>query len=315
MSDGLVGYDLRGSGQPWLCIPDPLPNDGIVYQPFTIEHWLWLDDISDNRGLLTNIPPGSAWSDGGLNVYIRSQTGAGYSFAADGKTLRVGTPPVGQWVHVAWVYTGSRFEIFVSGTSLGTVSISHIPVKTGYLHSRFNNTEQAAIWGKVARLRFWDRALTAAEVLVAGNSIYDASEPGLIVQYEFDEGPGTPFAKPDRPAPYALMLNYDPANAANLVANRMRHIYAAPAWDRSSVSEIAGIVYDARGLPCRRKVYAVSRPIDDSPPEVLAYGWSDPVTGEYKLQLPTTEEVSRIVVSEDDESPLLNDLIDRILPE
>lgn len=315
MSNGLAGYSLKGSAQPWLCIPDPLPNDGIAYKPFTIEHWLWLDDNSDNRGLLTSIPPGSAWNEGGLNLYIRSEAGAGYSFAANGVTLRKGTPPIGQWVHVAWIYTGAKFEVFQNGLSVGNVSVSSIPVKSSYLHSKFNISDEPAIWGRVARLRFWDRALVAAEVAAAKDGLYDAREPGLIVQYEFNDGPETAFAKPDRPAPYALMLNHDPASAVDLVANRMAHIYSAPAWDRSPVAEIAGTIYGADGLPCRRKVYAVSRPADGSPPEILAHGLSDPVTGEYRLSLPTTDEVSRVVVSEDDDSPLLNDLIDRVLPE
>ncbi len=77
---------------------------------------------------------------------------------------------------------------------------------------------------------------------------------------------------------------------------------------------VSGIITDANGQPCQRKVYAVTRPTDGTAPEVVAHGLSDPATGEYTLGLPTTAEVSRVVVSEDDDSPLLNDLIDRIIP-
>lgn len=58
----------------------------------------------------------------------------------------------------------------------------------------------------------------------------------------------------------------------------------------------------------------MSRPIDSTPPVVLAHDLSDPVTGEYELAVPSGEEITRVVVSEDNENPLLNDIIDRVIP-
>jgi hypothetical protein len=82
-----------------------------------------------------------------------------------------------------------------------------------------------------------------------------------------------------------------------------------------ALKTISGIIYDRNGDPCKRKVYAVTRPTNATAPVILAHGLSDAVTGEYELLVPTEDEVTRVVVSEDDADPLLNDLVDRVIPE
>jgi hypothetical protein len=83
---------------------------------------------------------------------------------------------------------------------------------------------------------------------------------------------------------------------------------AAPA-----VFGIYGVITDRFGQPCQRKIYAVSRPTDATAPEILAHSLSDAATGEYELVLRSNDEVTRVVVSEDDE-PLLNDIVHRVIP-
>lgn len=78
-------------------------------------------------------------------------------------------------------------------------------------------------------------------------------------------------------------------------------------------ASISGTITDRLGLPCQRKVYAVSRPTDTSAPQILAHGLSDPTTGAYELFAPAGVEVTRVVVSEDDD-PLLNDIVHRVTP-
>lgn len=79
------------------------------------------------------------------------------------------------------------------------------------------------------------------------------------------------------------------------------------------VRHIGGTITDRFGQPCQRKVYAVSRPTDATAPEILAHGLSDPTTGAYELIIPSSEEVTRVVISEDDD-PLLNDIVHRVIP-
>jgi hypothetical protein len=80
------------------------------------------------------------------------------------------------------------------------------------------------------------------------------------------------------------------------------------------ISSISGIITDRFGNPCQRKVYAVSRSNDTDTPEILDHVLSDSITGEYNLSVPSKYgEITRVVVSEDD-SPLLNDIVDRVIP-
>lgn len=82
----------------------------------------------------------------------------------------------------------------------------------------------------------------------------------------------------------------------------------------SLIKTISGIITDRFGQPCQRKVYAVSRPTDATAPQILVHGLSEPTTGAYELIVPSGEEVTRVVVSEDDDDPLLNDIVDRVIP-
>ena len=79
---------------------------------------------------------------------------------------------------------------------------------------------------------------------------------------------------------------------------------------------ISGVISDSLGNPTQRKVIAVSRPTNGDAAVVLAQTLSDAVTGAYTLEgaLWPEGEVARIVISEDDAAPLLNDLIDRVIP-
>lgn len=83
--------------------------------------------------------------------------------------------------------------------------------------------------------------------------------------------------------------------------------------DGAGDHSISGIITDRTGELCQRKIYAVSRPTDATLPVILAHGLSDPTTGAYELIIPSSEEVTRVVVSEDSD-PLLNDIVDRVIP-
>lgn len=83
--------------------------------------------------------------------------------------------------------------------------------------------------------------------------------------------------------------------------------------DPPYIYTVSGVITGSDGNPCQRKVYAVTRPTDSTAPQILAHGLSDATTGEYSLTILGGGEVTRVVVSEDDD-PLLNDLVARVLP-
>ena len=72
---------------------------------------------------------------------------------------------------------------------------------------------------------------------------------------------------------------------------------------------IAGTIKDRSKLPAQRRVYAFRRSTGQLIGEVL----SDPTTGQYQIDVPNEEII--VVALDDDASPLLNDLINRVLPE
>ena len=86
-----------------------------------------------------------------------------------------------------------------------------------------------------------------------------------------------------------------------------------------SLFSISGTITDEHGNPAQRTVYAMSRQTDGSAPVLLGHGESDPTTGAYELILPTDDEVTRIVLAEDQgepgpNDPVLPDLVDRVIP-
>lgn len=72
---------------------------------------------------------------------------------------------------------------------------------------------------------------------------------------------------------------------------------------------ISGTIKDRMKVPAQRKAYAFRRSTGQLIGEVL----SDPTTGQYQFDVPNEEII--VIVLDDNDSPLLNDLINRVLPE
>lgn len=72
---------------------------------------------------------------------------------------------------------------------------------------------------------------------------------------------------------------------------------------------ISGTIKDRTKTPVQRKVYAFRRSTGQFIGEVL----SDPTTGQYQLSVPNEEII--VIALDDNDSPVLNDLINRVLPE
>jgi hypothetical protein len=73
--------------------------------------------------------------------------------------------------------------------------------------------------------------------------------------------------------------------------------------------QVSGVIRDDAGTPCARTVRAYRRDTG----ALAGATVSDGSTGSYTLSLPTTDEVSRIVL-DDVAGTLYNDLIDRVIP-
>lgn len=83
---------------------------------------------------------------------------------------------------------------------------------------------------------------------------------------------------------------------------------SAPFMD--GIASVEGVIYNSAGVPAQRTV----RCYDRSTGALVGETLSDATTGEYVIYCPTVDEVQRIVL-DDAVAPLLNDLIDRVIPE
>jgi len=73
---------------------------------------------------------------------------------------------------------------------------------------------------------------------------------------------------------------------------------------------VGGTVYDENNVPVQRKVRVYHR----STGALLGETNSSAVNGGYSLSLTSGGEVQRIVIDDASADPLLNDIIDRVLP-
>jgi len=177
------GYQLNSGSNPFWRVPLTLGASS-----FTIDHWLYLDNNNNNRGLMGSNGETSTWNSAGLVIYIRSAAGGGYGFHCNGSVLRVGTPPVGQWTHVAWVHTGTQARVYENGVLVGQGAMPLPNHVVNHLHASWNGGTSESIHGQVARLRQWDRALTVAEIEHSRDNAYLGTPPGLLSEFTLDSG-------------------------------------------------------------------------------------------------------------------------------
>ncbi|MEQ6121775.1 LamG-like jellyroll fold domain-containing protein [Reichenbachiella sp. MALMAid0571] len=121
----------------------------------------------------------------------------------DGGTPYLFTPDytlqIGEWVHFAGVYDGTKLEVFVNGLSLGTTAVASDPfytsneadLKIGVSEST-GPTLEAFMDGQLDEIRIWSEARSAAQINASMNSsIFASLEPNLVAYYNFDQSTGT----------------------------------------------------------------------------------------------------------------------------
>ena len=289
------GYNPSLAPSPHMRIPFLLPmqaNGNLL--PWTVDHWYYLYELTDNAGVLCNILDGSAFNTSGINLYFRTQVDAGYHIGYANSNLRVSTPVIGAWTHVAWVWNGTQGQIWVNGAMIGSgnVSMTSGGVTSSFWHSNFNSIGQPPINGEISRLRFWRKALTEAEILHSMNTeVMGNQNPDLIAEYLMDNG-----------------TDLELPTVANIPAELLGN-------STPTMKSVIGVVTDQSGNPAKRKVLLVER----THGRVVGRTESLPSTGEYLIQTPYAGDHSRIVIAEDagtpgPADPVLPDLINRVIP-
>jgi hypothetical protein len=154
---------------------------------------LWTGAVRSLFGLYssTNVPSGTGTA---MQVGTRG-TGNIDAWNWNVGTLLVSTtaytPPINEWIHIAYVYTGSVAQIYINGilnnsknTSGLTGSFDMVFVN-GYMYGGLNETSTFICDELVA----YNRALSAAEILTMYNSQGSRSTDydGLIAYFNFGE--------------------------------------------------------------------------------------------------------------------------------
>ena len=134
----------------------------------------------------------------GTNASAAGNVGITYSGAGtvlithDGDDWNTGyVPPADQWLHLAATYDGTTEHFYVNGAPVAQRDISGLTLTAQRL------TLGACAWatgerfsGTMDEVRVWTYARSATQIDAGYDRVLGAEQPGLVVSYSLDDGPG-----------------------------------------------------------------------------------------------------------------------------
>lgn len=160
---------------------------------FSMAGWFYTDQLAYGQGMMGIRGGGSG--EGGFyliqlsNGIIESRliTTAGFhEFVAPSFSI---IPQV--WQHIAWVYNGSKVELFIDGNPVGSVAasgdfpVSNKPFAIGKsIQGGFN----FVFGGRVDEVSLWSKALTQQEIQDMMENELAGDEENLELYYKFNQG-------------------------------------------------------------------------------------------------------------------------------
>lgn len=170
-------------------------------QPFTVEAWVRPDRHSGFQVIA------SKWNGGVSGEYLLALNENGQlSFSRNVPTFvftSIGTVPVGEWTHVAFVYDGTRRSLYLNGVldptvdpGTGSNPVSAIRFVIGAYHVQ--NQLTGFFDGAIDELRVWNVARSPAQIAADWQRRLAGSESNLVLLHRMDAGQGltTPDAGP-----------------------------------------------------------------------------------------------------------------------
>lgn len=181
--------EFNGANQ-FVRIPD-----GPAVRPasLTIEGWYNFSAIGGSRVLFSKAYGGGSddsyvlWHDGGA---LR-----GYA-AGIGQINYAWSPALGTWYHLAYVFddVGNRHSLLINGVEVasGAANASlRYDDHAAQLGADFSGANPSEFFpGRMAEVRFWNVARTAAQVRADRNHRLAGNEPGLVGYWRLDDGTG-----------------------------------------------------------------------------------------------------------------------------
>ncbi|MCC6233640.1 MAG: DUF3466 family protein [Verrucomicrobiales bacterium] len=156
--------------------------------PHTIEAWVYPNVRPASRQWILQL--GSAGS--GHHWLLRND--GTLQIGAWGRDAQVADVPlaIGQWSHLAAVWDGAQFAVFVNGIKVGQIpSLTGFDMATPEIWiGAVPGGGEASFNGMLDEVRIWNRALSDVEIQSRMNVPLRGDESGLLVHYPFDERQG-----------------------------------------------------------------------------------------------------------------------------
>ena len=163
--------------------------------PKTIEAWAYTRTFDDSAAIFALGAPGTDQLDFALRVRGDEDEGIVDEWRAQfwGGDMDFEYPSHNEWVHFALVWTGEQAIAYANATQVATWSDATLdtepdtPFRIGWWPHR---GEDQAFDGKIAEVRVWNRAVSAAELQSNMHASLNGDEDGLVGYWPLNEGSG-----------------------------------------------------------------------------------------------------------------------------
>ncbi len=156
---------------------------------FSMAGWYYTDQLSYGQGMMGMRGSNGFYliqlSDGIIECRYHNSTGF-YEYVAPAFSI---IPE--QWQHIAWVYDGSKVELFIDGVpkgsvaAAGTFELSNVPFVIGKsILAGFN----FVYGGRVDEVSLWTKALTQSEIQDMMMNELNGDEADLQLYYKCNQG-------------------------------------------------------------------------------------------------------------------------------
>ncbi|MBK7410006.1 MAG: LamG domain-containing protein [Saprospirales bacterium] len=132
--------------------------------------WFYTDELAYGQGMMGFRGGGTGngemyliqLNNGTIECRFKNQSNTLYEFVAPAFTIQ---PQV--WQHVAWVYNGSKIELFIDGVSIGSAAASGTITSTNRAFGIGKSIQGGfnfVFGGRVDEVSLWNKALTPTDL-------------------------------------------------------------------------------------------------------------------------------------------------------
>jgi hypothetical protein len=174
---------------------------------FTVEFWVLADGNADATIFSLNSTDSSDSESENVTVIFRKLTSGEWRLFYEyggGSNMQVDTSSVNmpddEWHHIAVTRddADNKARFYLDGVLAETENVANDPTggdsANQVLYVGRNTAGTAHFDGKLAHVRFWNVARSAAQIKYSYNHVVDSSATGLIGYWKLDEGHGTSVA-------------------------------------------------------------------------------------------------------------------------